>query len=140
MPPATRSRKKLAPEIIADRRGRLMAMQRHISARRLRRFIGQRLPALVEGPSKDTELVWEARLQGMAPEIDGKVYLSDLEPPTGGRAASSGDMVTVEITASHDYDLVGRVIHVREAVPAMAGPVVAPARTISTGATLRVLA
>ena len=58
-----------------------MAMQRRISARRLRRFVGQKFAALVEGPSKDTELVWEARLEGMAPEIDGKVYLSDLEPP-----------------------------------------------------------
>ena len=131
---------KVDSDTIAERRDRLMAMQRGISARRLRRFVGKKLSALVEGPSKDTELVWEARLEGMAPEIDGKVYLSDLEPPAGGRAAASGDMVTVEITASHDYDLVGRVIHVREAVPVMAGPVVAPARTISTGAALRVLA
>ncbi len=53
-------------------------------------------------------------------------------------------MVTVEITESHDYDLVGRVIEVREALPALAGAaagsVAAPARTISTGAALRVLA
>ena len=133
---------KVDSETITERRDRLMSMQRGISARRLRRFVGQELAALVEGPSKDTELVWEARLQGMAPEIDGKVYLSDLEPPAGGRAARSGDMVTVEITASHDYDLVGRVIEVREALPALtaAGPIIAPARTISTGAALRVLA
>jgi hypothetical protein len=76
----------------------------------------------------------------MAPEIDGKVYLSDLEPPMGGRAAVSGDMVTVEITASHDYDLVGRVVQVREASPVIPVAVIAPARTISTGAALRVLA
>jgi hypothetical protein len=49
-------------------------------------------------------------------------------------------MVTVEITASHDYDLVGRVVHVREALPVIPAPLVAPARTISTGAALRVLA
>ena len=131
---------KVDAETIAERRDRLMAMQRHISARRLRRFVGKKLFALVEGPSKDTELVWEARIEGMAPEIDGKVYLSDLEPPAGGRAAVSGDMVTVEITASHDYDLVGRVVQVREALPVIPVPVIAPARTISTGAALRVLA
>ncbi len=131
---------KVDAETIAERRDHLMAMQRRISARRLRRFVGRKLAALVEGPSKDTELVWEARLEGMAPEIDGKVYLSDLEPPEGGRAAVPGNMVTVEITASHDYDLVGRVMEVREALPVMAGPAVAPARTISTGAALRVLA
>ena len=131
---------KVDPETIAERRDHLMAMQRRISSRRLRRFVGRKLAALVEGPSKDTELVWEARIEGMAPEIDGKVYLSDLEPPEGGRAAGTGDLVTVEITASHDYDLVGRVMEVREALPVIAGPEVAPARTISTGASLRVLA
>ena len=78
---------KVDPEKIADRRDRLMKLQRKISARRLRRFVGRTLPALVEGPGKEQELVWEARLQGMAPEIDGKLYLSDLEPPSGGAPA-----------------------------------------------------
>ena len=34
---------------------------------------------MLEGPSKDTDLVWEARLEGMAPEIDGKVYITEFE-------------------------------------------------------------
>jgi ribosomal protein S12 methylthiotransferase len=131
---------KVGEETIAERRDKLMAIQKRISARRLRRFVGQKLAALVEGPSKDTELVWEARLGGMAPEIDGKVYLTDLEPPDGGCAAGRGDMVTAEITKSHDYDLVGRVVEVREATTRISAPVVSPARTISTGAALRVLA
>ena len=78
---------KVDSEIIAERRDRLMAIQQKISARRLRRLVGQRLPAMVEGPSKDSEFVWEARLQGMAPEIDGKLYLTDLEP--AGRESGS---------------------------------------------------
>jgi ribosomal protein S12 methylthiotransferase len=131
---------KVDPEIIAQRRDKLMALQRRISARRLRRFVGQKLPALVEGPSKDTELLWEARLEGMAPEIDGKLYLSDREPPAGRRAAQMGDMVTVEITKSHDYDLVGRVLEVHEAVPVASEAVPAQVRSIPTGAALRVLA
>src|SRR4029079_11102548 len=84
------------------------------SARRLRRFVGRQLPALVEGPSADNEFVWEARLEGMAPEIDGKLYLTDLEPESAARAAQVGELVTVEITESHDYDLVGRVVHLSE--------------------------
>jgi len=131
---------KVDADTIAERRDKLMAIQKRISARRLRRFVGQEFAALVEGPSKDTELVWEARLEGMAPEIDGKVYLTDLEPPDGGRAAERGDMVAVEITKSHDYDLVGRVLEVRESMAKIAAPIVSPARTISTGAALRVLA
>ena len=36
----------------------------------------------------------------MAPEIDGKVYLNDLEPVDGGgHAAQVGDMAVVEITS-----------------------------------------
>jgi ribosomal protein S12 methylthiotransferase len=135
--------KKLDSEIIAERRDKLMSIQRGISARRLRRFKGQRIAALVEGPSKENELVWEARLGGMAPEIDGKLYLTDLEPPAGGRSAQPGDMVTVEIAKSHDYDLVGHVVEVNETVAsrsAGAGPLPNPMPRIATGAPLRVLA
>ena len=135
---------KLDTDVIAERRDYLMALQRPVSARRLRRFVGQELPAIVDGPSTESELVWEARLEGMAPEIDGKVYLSDLEPTDAagrrGRAAQAGDMVTVEIMESHDYDLVGRVIEVTESAPVAELSVVSAARRISTGAALRVLA
>jgi ribosomal protein S12 methylthiotransferase len=134
--------RKVSAARIAERRDKLMSIQRRISARRLRRFKGRTLAALVEGPSKENELVWEARLEGMAPEIDGTLYLTDLQPPAGGRAALPGDMVTVEIAKSHDYDLVGRVVQVREAVPAGAvrTETPAPMPRIATGAPLRVLA
>ena len=82
---------KVDAEVIAERRDRLMALQRPISARRLRRLVGRKVTALVEGPSADTELVWEARLGGMAPEIDGKIYLSDLEPAISDDAGDAGD-------------------------------------------------
>jgi ribosomal protein S12 methylthiotransferase len=135
---------KIDPEIVAERRARLMEMQCPISRRRLRRFVGRQLPALVEGPSKDTEVVWEARLEGMAPEIDGKLYLTDLEPTSGGRAAVAGDIATVEITDSHDYDVIGKVIAVtdRPAAPTAVafGGSNESARRILTGAALRVLA
>jgi ribosomal protein S12 methylthiotransferase len=134
---------KVPAEVIAERRDKLMAIQRGISARRLRRFKGRQLVALVEGPSKENELVWEARLEGMAPEIDGKLYLTDLEPPAGGPAALPGDMVTVEIAETHDYDLVGSVVEVRETgavLSARAGAAPNPMARIATGAPLRVLA
>ena len=57
----------------------LMAIQKKISARKLRKRVGQRLQVMLEGPSKDTDLIWEARLEGMAPEIDGKVYITEFE-------------------------------------------------------------
>ena len=76
----------------------------------------------------------------MAPEIDGKLFLSDIE--TEGGAARPGDIVEVEITQSHEYDLAGRVTQILDAraekFPAL--PLESPARRIGTGAALRVLA
>jgi ribosomal protein S12 methylthiotransferase len=132
---------KIDPETIAERRDRLMKLQRRISARRLRRFVGQTLPVLIEGPSRDHEFVWEARLEGMAPEIDGKLYLTDIQPQPDRAPARSGDIATVEITKSLDYDLVGRVIAVQESLPhPVASMPSHPARQISTATPLRILA
>ena len=41
--------------------------------------VGQRMQVMLEGPSKETDLVWEARHEGMAPDIDGKIYVTDFE-------------------------------------------------------------
>ncbi len=132
---------KVDAETIAGRRDRLMKLQRKISAQRLRRFVGRILPALVEGPSREQELVWEARLQGMAPEIDGKLYLTDIEPESGGAEACPGDIAMVEITKSHDYDLFGRVIEIRDRASVRVPPLVSHgARQIPTGSPLRILA
>src|SRR6266436_3713737 len=140
-------------EKIKDRQNCLMEIQQKISARKLRRFRGTRAIALVEGPSKDTPLVWEARLEGMAPEIDGKLYLNDIEvvgarhavpplEPKSYRTARPGDVVTVEITETHEYDLVGRVVEILD-VPRAAAPhpaVTGPVQRVATGAALRILA
>src|SRR5712672_2157988 len=88
---------KVDEETIKDRQNCLMEIQQKISARKLKRFRGVRATALVEGPSKDTPLVWEARLEGMAPEIDGKLYLNDIEvaqallPARGADADAQAD-------------------------------------------------
>src|SRR6202166_2778327 len=133
---------KVAEDIIAERQSRLMEIQQKISARKLRRFRGRRVTALVEGPSKDTPLVWEARLEGMAPEIDGKLYLNDIEVAGSTISARPGDVVTAEITETHEYDMVGRVVEIldvpRAAVAHM--PANAPVQRLLTGAALRVLA
>ncbi len=102
---------KVDEETIARRRDALMSIQKKISARKLRKRVGQRLQAMLEGPSKDTDLVWEARLEGMAPEIDGKVYITDFEGVNDAAdLPHPGTLATVEITESNDYDLVARVV------------------------------
>src|SRR6202040_2665194 len=89
----------------------LMAIQKKISRENLHAKKGTAAIALIEGPSKDNPLVWEARLEGMAPEIDGKLYLTDIELP-GGEVAEAGDIARVEITKTDAYDLVGRVVEI----------------------------
>ncbi|PYU23814.1 MAG: 30S ribosomal protein S12 methylthiotransferase RimO [Acidobacteria bacterium] len=132
---------KVDARTIAERHDRLMKLQRRISARRLRRFVGQSLPALIEGQSRDAEFLWEARLQGMAPEIDGKLYLTDIQPQPDGAPARPGNMARVEITRSIDYDLVGRVVALQETLTRPVAPLpMHPARQISTATALRILA
>ena len=135
---------KVDTETINDRRNRLMALQKTISRENLRKRKDRAETALVEGPSKDNPLVWEARLESMAPDIDGKLYLTDIELPSG-EVAESGDVVKVEITKTDAYDLIGRVVEIqsRKTARPMAHihAEVEPEKLtrIATGAALRVL-
>jgi ribosomal protein S12 methylthiotransferase len=140
---------KVNAEVITDRRNRLMAIQKKISREKLKRWKGRTETALIEGPSKDNPLVWEARLQGMAPEIDGKLYLTDIEL-SDGRFADTGDVALVEITKTDAYDLIGRVVELRlrckdgglKAAATQAKsqiPALEKLHRITTGAALRVL-
>ncbi len=144
---------KVESETITARRNELMALQKKISRERLRRFRNETHMALVEGPSRDNPLVWEARLEGMAPDIDGKLYLTDIELPNGD-IAETGDVVRVQITKTDAYDLVGRVVEIVPQKRLLKGHSLAPSHDphahgpsapeklhrIATGAPLRVLA
>jgi hypothetical protein len=78
----------------------------------------------------------------MAPEIDGKLYLTDIELPDG-RLADTGDAAQVEITKTDAYDLIGRVVEIlpraEKRLPAIEQPVHEKLHRITTGAALRVL-
>jgi len=93
-------------ELKAARRDRLMELQQEISARHNRALVGRRLEALVEGPLEEMEILTAARLQRHAPEIDGRLLINDGTAP-------AGSLVEVDITESHPYDLVGRLVSVR---------------------------
>jgi len=136
---------KVPAEMMEERRNRLMALQKKISREKLRAFKGRTETALVDGASKDNPLVWEARLEGMAPDIDGKLYLTDIELATG-EIAATGDVVKAEIQKTDAYDLVGRVVAIEErptkrpvTIQTAAAPQAEKLTRISTGAALRVI-
>jgi len=101
---------KVDEKTIAHRRERLMAIQKKISARKLRKRVGRRLRAMLEGPAQETNLLWEARLEGMAAGIDGKLYITEVQGVPENRALAAGDLVEVEIAQAHAYDLIARVV------------------------------
>jgi len=83
------------------RRNALMAVQKRIVARAQQRRLGQTVHVMIDGPSREHELVLQGRLEGQAPDIDPVVYLSDCDPS----AYRPGDVVEAVVTASRDYDL-----------------------------------
>ena len=99
---------------IYNRKRHLMALQRKISRARNRTLVGREFQVLVEGPSADSELVWQARLSTQAPEIDGVCYISD----PGESPLRSGEFRTMRITEAHDYDLTGELIDAPAPAPA----------------------
>ena len=86
-----------------NRYRKLMSLARKISRRKNRALVGQRFPILVGGPSQESDLLWEGRMQSQAEEIDGKTYLLDFEC----EAPQPGDIGVVRITRAADYDLFG---------------------------------
>jgi ribosomal protein S12 methylthiotransferase len=94
---------KVDSEIREERFARVMELQAEISAQRLQQYVGKKEVVLVEGVSQETELLLEGRTRYQAPDIDGCVFIND-------GIASPGDIVTVEITEAHTYDLVGGII------------------------------
>jgi len=102
---------KVDGRTIANRKRRLMAIQRKISRAKNRGMIGREVPVLVEGPSPDTDLLWAARMSTQAPEIDGTVLINDFE----GTEPAPGQMRMLRITEAHDYDLIGTLLASTEA-------------------------
>lgn len=109
----------IAEGVKIKRQRALLEMQRKISRRKHRKIIGSVQTVLVDGLSKESDLLIEGRLEGQAPDVDGVVLINDLggmvggrngNHDTGGEVVNPGRFVSVRITAAHDYDLVGEIV------------------------------
>jgi ribosomal protein S12 methylthiotransferase len=98
---------KLPTRTIQSRRRRLMKLQQKISTAEKAKWVGREIDVLVEGPSEETDLLWQGRTSLHAPEIDGKVFLNDFGPH---ETLVPGSFYRAQITESHDYDVVARIL------------------------------
>ena len=94
---------RVEPEVKAERKDRLMALQKTLVAKRNAKRVGESALVLVEGTHEDTDLLLVGRTAAQAPEIDGRVILND-------GTAGAGDFVNAVITECHDYDFVARIV------------------------------
>ena len=69
------------------RRRELMRIQRSISRKKMKAMVGRELAVLVEGPSEESEYLFDGRHEGQAPEIDGSVFLALAD---GQKSAAAG--------------------------------------------------
>jgi len=100
--PAARLKNTIPQDVAKWRIQELMEIQAEISRELNRELIGKRIPVLVEGFSPETELLLSGRTATMAPEADGHVLINE---GTG----VVGEIVPVQITEAHTYDLVGSI-------------------------------
>ncbi len=98
---------KVPKRTIEARRRRLMRVQQSISRKRRAKWTGREIEVLVEGESDETPLLWEGRTPLHAPEIDGKVLINDFGPHD---SLVPGTFYRAEITDTHDYDVVARIL------------------------------
>ena len=84
-------------EVKDERWHRLMRVQQAISAKKLKTKVGKRLPVVIDEPG----VAGKGRSKYDAPEIDGSVYVASRRP------LRAGDIVSVRIERSDDYDLHG---------------------------------
>jgi ribosomal protein S12 methylthiotransferase len=98
---------KVPTKDIERRRRKLMQLQKRISRQRRKLWIGREIEVMLEGPSEETDLLWEARTPAHAPEIDGKVFINDFGDHESPQAGSFHRAIVEE---AHDYDLVARLL------------------------------
>jgi ribosomal protein S12 methylthiotransferase len=98
---------KFSPQIEEEekqlRLERIISLQSEISRRRLQRFVNKVEPVLIEGVSRESDLLLEGRTRYQAPDIDGCVLINEGH-------TRPGEIVEVEITEAQTYDLVGRIV------------------------------
>jgi ribosomal protein S12 methylthiotransferase len=96
--PANEIGSPVPPEAKDERWHRFMKAQREISAKLMKAKVGKRLPVIIDEPGPT---VSRGRTKYDAPEIDGTISVASRRP------LRAGDIVTVKVERSEEYDLHG---------------------------------
>ncbi|WP_414714434.1 30S ribosomal protein S12 methylthiotransferase RimO [Sphingobium sp.] len=95
-------------EVKEERYARIMELTARISAEKLAGKVGRTLPVIIDEvgeADEDGSVGATARSQADAPEIDGNVFLRDVQERHP--ALKAGDIIDVEIEDSDEHDLFG---------------------------------
>ena len=84
-----------------------MQLQQEISTQKLQSRIGQTMTVLVDELEAEYPVA-VARSYADAPEIDGNVFVEDIDR----NAIKAGDLVRVKITDADEYDLYAELIEI----------------------------
>lgn len=106
---AGRMKDQIDEETKARRLDEVMGLQKEISRANLLKYVGQEVAVLTEGPSDESDLLWQGRMSVQAPEVDGVVIIND-------GPVRKGEIQTVRITDAFEYDLVGEVVEIADGV------------------------
>lgn len=98
--PAAKMSMQIPAPVKKKRQKELMLLQQEIAFKKARRMKGRVLDAIVEGRIVGED-VYTARTYMDAPGVDGMLFIETK------RELLSGDIITVKITGSDQYDLIG---------------------------------
>lgn len=104
--PAFKMKDKVSQDVIDERYEALYNLQKDIAEELNESFVGKTIEVLIEGNHEETELLIVGRSMGQAPDIDGQVIIND----TQDKEINIGDIVKVQVTEVHEYDLIGRIV------------------------------
>ena len=101
--PAAIMKDQIDEDIKAERKERIMLLQKDISMAKCSEAIGKTFKVIIEGRLAEDQNVYCARSEKDAPDIDAMVFVRSEEE------LLTGDFVMVKITEAGDYDLYGEV-------------------------------
>ncbi|MFI3237644.1 MAG: 30S ribosomal protein S12 methylthiotransferase RimO [Lachnospiraceae bacterium] len=102
--PAATYENQIDEELKVERQAELMELQQEIAFEKAEDMIGKILVCMVEGKVADEE-VYVARTYKDAPNVDGYIFIKTTA------TLMTGDFVTVQVTDSNEYDLIGEIYH-----------------------------